>query len=209
MAYWWPAACRAQGWDKDDRDLRLRVLSDAVKRPLESASDLDNRGDIDDVKSHLQALTDNLAAAVETGDRTIGEARRLRHVILAEKIPCLALYEENSAGYLQTIITGLVRWNKTDRPTRPPTLDDLDAKPTFKRRPPVYELREGPSQLAQALMTINARLHAKRKAAGHTIHDMKVAAKVPCTCTRCARAAAASPVPAAAEPPPVEIECPF
>lgn len=30
MADWWPAACRVQGWNSNDRDLRLRVLSLAL-----------------------------------------------------------------------------------------------------------------------------------------------------------------------------------
>lgn len=188
MAYWWPAACRAQGWNSDDRALRLQVLSAAVKRPLETASDLDSTKDIDAVKAHLQALTDNLAAAIETGDPTIGEARRLRNVIMAETRPCLALYEkENTAHFIQTVIEGLIRWNITDRPTRVATLDDLDGKPIYRRTGPCHALKESPSQLHQAMMTLNARLHAKRKAAGHSIHDMKTLAGIKCDCSPCSK----------------------
>ena len=34
-------------------------------------------------------------------------------------------------------------------------------------------------------MTLNARLHAKRQAAGHSIHDMKLAASLKCDCREC------------------------
>jgi hypothetical protein len=128
-------------------------------------------------------LTDDLPAAIETDDPTIGEARRIRNVITTQILPCLALYEPSTRDYLQTVISGLVRWYKTDRPIRPPTLDDLDARPiigTRNGRP-----QESPSQLHQALMTLSARLDAKRRAAKHTLHDMKILAKVPCHCRIC------------------------
>lgn len=201
MSDWWPAACRAQGWDKNDRDLRLRVLSEAVKRPIKSASDLDTREDIDAVKAYLGALTDNLDAAREVDDPTIGKARRLRSLILNQIVPCLSLYEPNPMGYVQTVITGLARWNTTDYPTRPPTLDDLDAKPIISER------RQSPSQLDQAVMTLSARLNSKRKQAGDTIHDMRLRAGLECNCAQCARQRLA----AAAQPsaPAVEANCPF
>jgi hypothetical protein len=57
MGYWWPGACTAMLWDSTDRALRLRVLSQAVGRPLTSASDLKSQTDWDHVKSHLLALS--------------------------------------------------------------------------------------------------------------------------------------------------------
>lgn len=206
MGYWWPAAAAAQGWDKNDRAKRLAVLSQAVNRPLSSASDLDNRADIDAVKAHLKSLTSNLAATIETLDPTIGEARRIRHIVRAEILPCLSLYESDPQGYLATIITDLIRWNKTDRPTRPPTLEDLDAKPILARKGPCHALRQSPSQLHQAMMTLNARLHSKRKAAGHTIHDMLTQAGVFCDCRKCEDARFAAEEHAAGEVHEVPVE---
>src|SRR4051812_2750334 len=55
MAYWWPDAARAQGWDATDRVKRLEVFSAAVGRPLASASELNSTTDIDAVKAHLLA----------------------------------------------------------------------------------------------------------------------------------------------------------
>jgi hypothetical protein len=67
MAYWWPDAARAQGWDKNDRAKRLEVLSQAIGRPLLSAADLNTTTDIDAVKAHLLALSQpaNINAQVD------------------------------------------------------------------------------------------------------------------------------------------------
>ncbi|SPE59998.1 hypothetical protein SBV1_3630010 [Verrucomicrobia bacterium] len=73
MGHWWPEACAAQGWDCHDRELRLRVLSDAVGRPLESASELDSGPDIDLVLRHFALLKDQVLT--ETADA--GSRRRL------------------------------------------------------------------------------------------------------------------------------------
>jgi hypothetical protein len=62
----WPKACRAQGWDKNDRPLRLRVISQALGRQISSLNDLNNTTDIDALYAHLGLLTDNVALTVET-----------------------------------------------------------------------------------------------------------------------------------------------
>jgi hypothetical protein len=77
----WPAACRAQGWKVSDRERRLRVCSDAVKRPISSMTDLNNGEDIDAVFAHLRMLTDNLQGTIETEHPEIGEKRRLVKVV--------------------------------------------------------------------------------------------------------------------------------
>jgi hypothetical protein len=80
MRLWWPAACRGQGWNPADRELRLKVISEAVKRPVTSANDLDSRGDVDRVKAHLRQLAspDSLQAAIDQENAAeAGERRRL------------------------------------------------------------------------------------------------------------------------------------
>ncbi len=62
----WPAACRSQGWNKSDRDLRLQVISAAVGRAIGSMNDLDNSADIDKVFAHLGRLADQVADTIET-----------------------------------------------------------------------------------------------------------------------------------------------
>jgi hypothetical protein len=194
---------------------------------FDSLTEVDPRAGFDRVLAELRAMQDDVPGAQETLDPTIGESRRLRHVIRAELLPCLALYMvpipprtpmQAAETYLTEVVSGLVRWTKLDRPTRPPTLDDLDAHPIYAHSGPCHSLRESPSQLHQAIMTLTARLHAKRRVAGDTIHDMLTKAGLPCACRACqaARKAAAAtttqfPVPslpiqptAPAVPPPVE-----
>jgi hypothetical protein len=62
----WPRACRAQGWNPQDRDLRLRIISQAIGRQVGSMNDLDNATDVDAVYATLGRLADNVARTVET-----------------------------------------------------------------------------------------------------------------------------------------------
>jgi hypothetical protein len=78
---WWPAACNARGWDPKDRDLRLRVVSDAVGRELDTMSTLNNTTDIDKVKAHLGYLADQVDATIETDHPELGDRRRLLWLI--------------------------------------------------------------------------------------------------------------------------------
>jgi len=78
---WWPAACQAQHWNPQDRDLRLQTVSRAVGRPVSSMSELDNSRDIDQVKAYLKYLTDDLSGTIEVGNPEPGERRRLLWLI--------------------------------------------------------------------------------------------------------------------------------
>lgn len=203
MSDWWPKAARAQGWNPADRAQRMQALSAAVRRPLASASELNNTTDIDAVKAHLGMLCDHLPAAIETDHPEIGKARTLRHFIRTNLLPCLALYlqptpstpspggegwgegEPSSAAeaYLSSLITDVTRWNKIDRPGVPATLDDLDARPIIKTRNGVPH--ESPSLLNQVIMTLSARIQSKRKEAGDSLHDMRTRARLECNCKQC------------------------
>lgn len=174
---------------------------------FDSLTEVDTRSGFDRVLAECGAMRDDIKRTIETEDPTIGEARRLREKIRKELLRCLALYEPDAEAYLQAVLRDKIRWYKTDQPTRPPTLDDLTATPTHNRRPPCYALKERPSQLEQLMMTLNARIHAKRKAAGHTIHDMLTRAGLPCTCSQCDRSSTRKPAPAiASEPAPRDCE---
>jgi len=196
MAEWWPNACAVQGWQSKDRELRLRVLSFAVSyafedqqqflellnseaeppRVLESASDLNGRGDIDAVKACLLMLADNLKGAGEVGRPDVGRARRLRAAIRAQ-VKCIALYHLNAEGLLAKIIRDKF---KAGSRAMPLTLDDLTAAP----------IGEKPSQLDQVIRRLGGILHNKktglRVRAGDSIHDMNLLAGVNCSCKRCA-----------------------
>jgi hypothetical protein len=65
LAHRWPAACDVQGWNPNDRPLRLRVLSEAIGRDIESMNDLNNDTDIDKIFAHLGMLSENLKRTVD------------------------------------------------------------------------------------------------------------------------------------------------
>ncbi len=176
MATWWPAACRAQGWKVSDRTKRLEVLSAAVKRPINSANELNSKEDIGAVKAHLGMLADNVAATVETDRPDMDRARRLRFTI-AEHLKCLALYHENAPAWLASVIRDKFKHGSRAMPL---TLDDLSAAPIIGRGG-----REIPSQLDQVVMTLARAIQAKRKEQGDTIHTMKTRAGVFCNCAQC------------------------
>lgn len=184
----WPQACRANNWTKDGGMSAAAI--DAKRKEIlrecgfESLTEVDRTDGFTKVKNKLLILIGvDVKAGTEDQDPTENKGRTHRYVIAKEIIPCLALYEEDVTGYVASVIAGLTRHYKTDRPERPPTLEDLSAKPTFKKRGGKWI--KGPSQALQALMTLSARLDDKRKAAGDTVHDMKIKAGLECDCARC------------------------
>ena len=78
----WPAAARAQGWDKNDRLKRLQVCSQAIGRWVKSMNELDNSRDIDAVYAHLGMLAQNVQATIETDHPELGDARRQKFLVL-------------------------------------------------------------------------------------------------------------------------------
>ena len=70
------------------------------------------------------------------------------------------------------------------------TLEDLSDKPQFYRRKGSSQLHEGPSQLERLVMRLAALLNGKqgyRNEAGHSLHDMRLAAGLECGCAACCR----------------------
>lgn len=188
--YLWPQACRANGWTKEN-GLSAAAIDAKRKEILrecgfDSLTMVDRTDGFTKVKNKLLILIGtDLKAAGEDQDTTENTARNHRYILEKEIIPCLALYEEHATGYVATVIAGLSRHYKEDRPTRPPTLADLDTKPSFRKVRGQW--KQGPSQMLQALMTLSGRLHVKRKAAGDTIHDMNLKAGLECHCAPCSR----------------------
>ena len=180
MAQWWPEACRAQGWRVNDRALRLRVLSDAVGRPITSANQLNTKADVDSVIAHLGMLKDNVALTIETDHPEIGAARPLRFVIGEWQLKCLAVYmgHDGAQKYLAEIIRDKFRHASRVMPL---TIEQLDAAPVIRRNK-AGELYESPSQLDQVLMKLASAIQSRRKAAGDSTHDMKLKAGVECDC---------------------------
>ena len=174
----WPMACRTQHWKVSDRELRLRVLGEAIGRPIKSANDLNGTNDFDRVKAHLKALADSVQGAIEVDNPEMGKARRLRERI-SEVMRCIALYVADPDGYLREVIKDGMHGGRRHEC---PALEDLDARPRFRGS------REMPSQLEQLLMTLSARLNGKtglRNKAGDSLHDMRIKAGLECACRLC------------------------
>jgi hypothetical protein len=93
---WWPAACRAQGWNASDRALRLRVCAWAVcltqptqlelleairsgrapARQLASTNELDSTDDVDAVRYGLALLADGVVQKRGPRERLLYKIRR-------------------------------------------------------------------------------------------------------------------------------------
>jgi hypothetical protein len=156
MADLWPRACRCQGWNAKDRGLRLRVLSQAVGRVINSATALDETADYDAVKAHLGMLADSVAATIETDHPELGRARRLR-VVIGHQLADLRAYHPNPPA----LLAGLVR----DKFGSGYDLDDLTADPIVGTDRRTGRPRESASQLDQVMFTLARILSTKRKAA--------------------------------------------
>jgi hypothetical protein len=195
----WPQACRANNWTRE-AGLSAAEIDSKRKEFLArcgfaSLTTVDRTDGFTKVKNELLVLIGvSLKAGQEATDPTLNQARVLKHKILNELMPCLALYEDDVQGYLTSVMEDKNRWWKIDRPACDITLEDLDAKPIFRFKN--GERQEFASTLEQLMMTINSRVNSKRKAAGQTIHEMKMAAGVDCECKACCLKAHPAPIPA-------------
>lgn len=201
----WAKACRKQGWTAAQGlttgEIEAKRKELIARCGFDSLTKVDRMDGFTRVKNELLLLiSDNtdLKAAAEAENPELNQARVWKHKIMNELLPCLALYEEDVAGYLLGVMEDKYLWWKIERPACEITLEDLDAKPIFRFRNGVRQ--EFPSTLEQLMMTLNARVNSKRKAAGHSGHEMKMLAQVFCNCARCERtrllAAVVPPLPA-------------
>lgn len=182
----WQRVCKDRGLKASDRDLRLKTFGDLVGRPLVSTDDVGRVDECTKLMKGLEAMLGiSIQAAREADDTTINRARVLRYQIINEIVPCLELYIEDVRSYIAGIMADKNRWWKIDRPAREIEITDLDATPIIRTDKLTGQPREFPSQLEQLQYTLTARLSAKRKEAGHTVHDMRTQAKVHCACAKC------------------------
>ena len=219
QSFWWPQACRAQGWKSSDRALRLRVCSwcvslanpslpsllrainssDFPSRILMSTSDLDSRGDIDAVKSCLLMLSDDLKTAAEVGHPEYGSARRKRDVIRSS-VKCLGMFEEHPRRYLASVVRDMFNGGREGL-----TIRDLTDDPVIRTNG-----SEGPSELERLVMRMAQVVNQKRNEnvlvarfarlqenEPLSIHRMKLAVGVFCDCASCCRKRAGVMIPPA------------
>jgi hypothetical protein len=195
----WGRVCKDRGWKSSDKDFRLAKFSEIIGRPIASANDIERVDECTKLMKELQAmLGTNVKAAIEADNLYINRARVLRHQIQNELMPCLAIYVEDVEGYIRSIMEDKNRWWKIDRPVREMTLMDLNAEPIRRWDVKSKSMKEFPSQLEQMVYTLSSCLNGSgriyrgkksrlgfRVAAGHTLHEMKTLAGVPCDCSWC------------------------
>lgn len=178
--YWWNRACKAQGWHKlsstQREDLRRRVHAEVFGSPV-SAKEIDSTSGYGRIKARFQALADIVRGAVESDRPQDDEQRRQLWVIRERILPCLALYVEDAAAYVREIL----RW-RFKLTAGINTIEDLSAvsAPRMVNGRPVNQ-----SEIEMLRDTLNGRLHAFRRKAKHTLHDMCLAAGIECNCAPC------------------------
>jgi hypothetical protein len=182
----WSKVCKDRGWKSSDRALRLATIGKILGRKLQSTDDVERLAECTKVMAELEAmLGTSLRAGQEATDPGRNRKRNWRWLITHEVLPCLEIYplaapmgRAGAEAYLLEVLVGKSRWRKTDRPASDPTLADFEER-----------------SLEQIFWTLSARLNSKRKEAGHTGHQMCLAAKIRCKCAACRRAAAAPVLP--------------
>jgi hypothetical protein len=180
----WTKVCRDRGWKVGDRSLRLATIGKFLGRDLLTLDDIGRLYECTKVMAELEAmLGTSLRAGLEAADPSRNQKRNWKWLIANEALPCLAIYpldqpmgDTGAYAYLVEVLAGKSRYRKTDRPESEPRLEDFDAR--------TVEL---------IYYTLWARLNSKRKAAGHSGHDMCIAAGVECRCAACTRARRPAP----------------
>lgn len=173
--YWreWAAVRRADP-QADRQALTVRALGRA-----RSSKEFSN-ADLDKVLAVFREVS--RPADVDGQLRQQGQARARREHRIDEVMRCLGVYVEDVAGYVARIVS-----DKLGVPVDGSlTLADVSDEPTLRTRRDGVAY-PGPSDLEQVLMTLWARVQPMRRARGHTLHEMKLAAGVPCTCAKICR----------------------
>src|SRR5688572_21199909 len=108
----WAKACRKQNWTREaglsagDIDAKRKEL--IARCGFKSLTLVDRMDGFTRVKNELLLLISNntnLKAAAESENPELNQARVFKHKIMNEMMPCLALYEEDVAGYLTEVMT--------------------------------------------------------------------------------------------------------
>ncbi len=181
----WAAAARAQKWTREDGLSPAEIdqhRRDVIQRAgFNSLTAVDRTRGFDRLLADLGRLQSNIARTIETDDRSIGEGRRLRWVVHNEQLPCLRLYVEDPARYVDQVISD--KFGARYRFQPDVVIEDLDTRPQFRE---VHgKVQESDSQLMQLVMTLEARINELRRKSGDSIHDMKTKAGLHCSCRLC------------------------
>jgi len=167
----WGTTCRTMRWTRAAGMSTAAI--DAKRKELlakcgfQSLTDVDRTTGFTLVLNEVRVLRGtDLKAARETIDPTLNDARILLNQIVTDLIPCLEVYVKDIHAY---------------------AAEAFQYKDSTLRSFDLAHMNLG--QLIQVRNTFNARLHAKRRQAGHSIHDMRMEAKLDCDCSACKQAA--------------------
>src|SRR6185295_4070814 len=87
----WPAACAAQGWDRNDREFRLEFISSVIGRRIESAKEVEERDEFTLLKNRCLRLADDLDGAIEDGSLVLNQRRNLLWIIEQLHVPAAVM----------------------------------------------------------------------------------------------------------------------
>lgn len=189
---------------------RSAKMSDADYRAIFPAvtgwQDCTSSTDVRLTNEHMDGLIGRLRAISQPDNLQVQlkqqrQPRMRREERLSEIHACLGVYVDDVAGYVARVIS-----DKFGVPGRGSlTLEDLSDHPRFITGRD-GKLEERPSQLLMLIYTLWSRIQEHRQNAGHSLHDMRIAARVPCACAQCRKAALTAPkTPQPAQP----VNCPF
>lgn len=210
----WKNACVAQGWttangwttkQKEAKRKQIHAVLDAELRSLNpqpstknhlsgfplSSKQIHSEEQFDAIKARFLALADNVDGAVESDHPEIGRGRRLRNAF-EDYFKCLVVYlggEDSAQRYFDPILRD--KFPKLRSVAEDQTV--LSLLDLLSPEPPKPYLRKGnlyypPSELDQAVATISGRVQTYRHLSGDSLHDMRMKAKIKCTCGQCAGA---------------------
>jgi hypothetical protein len=187
----WAAACQTQGWTRE-RGLNSAEINAKRREMLaeigfKSLKDVDHRSGFDRVLSRVRRLADSVQGAMDENAPASGDRRRMVHR-MGILIRCLALYltPGSAPTYVESICRAKFGTSNWEDLSADPRVDDSGPRPRIRQ-----------SELEELIITLSGRLNGRtgfRAKARHSVHDMLLAARLPCACARCAKTA---PVPPA------------
>lgn len=162
----WATTCQALKWTRAAGMTAPQI--DAKRKDLLAVCGFASLTKVDRTAGFTKVLNElivlrgtSLKAARETIDPSLNEGRIILNQLLTEIIPCLELYCEVRAYAAEVFF-------HQDLELRTLDLSHMSH-----------------AQLVRCRHTFAARLNAKRRDAGETIHEMKLKSKVPCDCAQC------------------------
>jgi hypothetical protein len=190
----WKNACERQGWTtkngwktKDIDAKRKQIHTEVFSHP-KSSNDINTKEEFGKIKAKFLELADDLDGAIEVDHPELDHARRVRNAI-GVYLKCLQVYLGDGADpmfakILRDKFPVLRTVGDGARPTSSELVELLspEAPKPFLRG---GKLHEPSSDLDQALSTISGRVQAYRSLSGDSLHQMRIKAKVKCTCAQC------------------------